>query len=176
MWCRRSCNTPGYDKSPSVLPPWGFFHKSTVLIIPQKAGHSGTSFAPKGSFRACKCKHSVNFTPGKMVPPDFVDLNKIAVWMFWRHRQIISRLQIVSSHHPGAATAMVPKSPIFLTRPPLFFGPEGGSPSKKLTPRKLLGLRNPHSPRPRGAVPCSSGRPRCRRGPRPGRRRKGVGG
>lgn len=34
--------------------------------------------------------------------------------------------------------------------PPLFFGPEGGSPSKKLTPRKLLGLRNPHSPRPPG--------------------------
>ena len=125
MWCRRSCDTPGYDKSPSVLPPWGFFHKSTVLIIPQKAGHSGTSFAPKGSFRACKCKHSVNFTPGKMVPPDFVDLNKIAVGMFWRHRQIISRLQIVSSHHPGAATAMVPKSPIFLTRPPYFSGRRG---------------------------------------------------
>lgn len=131
MWCRRSCDTPGYDKSPSVLLPWGFFHKSTVLIIPQKAGHSGTSFAPKGSFRACKCKHSVNFTSGKMVPPDFVDLNKIAAGMFWRHRQIISRLQIVSSRHPGAATAMVPKSLKFLTRP-LIFRAGGGKPFKKI--------------------------------------------
>lgn len=165
MWCRRSCGTPGYEKSPSVLPPWGFFHKSTVPIIPLKTSHSVSSFAPKGRFGACKCKHSVNFTPGKMVPPDFVALN-----------QIISRLQIVSSRHPGAATAMVPKSLKFLTRPPYFSGRRGGSPSKKLTPRKLLGLRNPHSPRPRGAVPCSSGRPRCRRGPRPGRRRKGAGG
>lgn len=131
MWCRRSCDTPGYDKSPSVLPPWGFFHKSIVLIIPQKAGHSGTSFAPKGSFRACKCKHSVNFTPSKIIPPDFVDLNKIAAGMFWRHRQIISRLQIVISRHPGAATAMVPKSLKFLTRP-LIFRAGGGKPFKKI--------------------------------------------
>lgn len=131
MWCRRSCGTPGYEKSPSVLPPWGFFHKSTVPIIPLKTSHSVSSFAPKGRFGACKCKHSVNFTPGKMIPPDFVDLNKIAAGMFWRHRQIISRLQIVSSRHPGAATAMVPKSLKFLTRP-LFFGPEGGKPFKKI--------------------------------------------
>lgn len=33
---------------------------------------------------------------------------------------------------------------------PYFSGRRGGSPSKKLTPRKLLGLPNPHSPRPRG--------------------------
>lgn len=131
MWCRRSCGTPGYEKSPSVLPPWGFFHKSTVPIIPLKTSHSVSSFAPKGRFGAYKCKHSVNFTPGKMVPPDFVDLNKIAVGMFWLHRQIISRLQIVSSYHPGAATAMVPKSPIFLTRP-LIFRAGGGKPFKKI--------------------------------------------
>lgn len=135
MWCRRSCDTPGYDKSPSVLPPWGFFHKSTVLIIPQKAGHSGTSFAPKGSFRACKCKHSVNChhfaALGKMLLPDFVALNQIAAGMFWRHRQIISRLQIVSSRHPGAATAMVPKSLKFLTRP-LIFRAGGWKPFKKI--------------------------------------------
>ena len=128
MWCRRSCDTPGYDKSPSVLPPWGFFHKSTVLIIPQKAGHSGTSFAPKGSFRACKCKHSENChhfaALGKMLLPDFVDLNKIAVGMFcWFHQY--------GMHHPGAATAMVPKSLKFLTRP-LIFRAGGGKPFKKI--------------------------------------------
>lgn len=53
-------------------------------------------------------------------------------------------------HHPGAATAIVPKSLKFLTRPLIFRAGGGESPSKKLTPRKLLGLRNPHSPRPRG--------------------------
>jgi hypothetical protein len=54
----------------------------------------------------------VNFTPGKMVSPDFVDLNKIAVGMFWRHRQIISRLQIVSSHHFVGSTNMVCTIPV----------------------------------------------------------------
>jgi hypothetical protein len=58
----------------------------------------------------------VNFTPGKMIPPDFVDLNKIAVGMFWRHRQIISRLQIVSSHHFVGSTNMVCTIPV--TPPP----------------------------------------------------------
>lgn len=71
MWCRRSCGTPGYEKSPSVLPPWGFFHKSTVPIIPLKTSHSVSSFAPKGRFGAYKCKHFVNChhfaTIGKMV-------------------------------------------------------------------------------------------------------------
>nr|DAW43140.1 MAG TPA: hypothetical protein [Caudoviricetes sp.] len=71
MWCRRSCGTPGYDESPSVLPPWGFFHKSTVPIIPLKTSHSVSSFAPKGRFGACKCKHSVNFTPRQDVPTRF---------------------------------------------------------------------------------------------------------
>ena len=123
MWCRRSCGTPGYEKSPSVLPPWGFFHKSTVPIIPLKTSHSVSSFAPKGRFGACKCKHSVNFTSGKMVPPDFVDLNKIAVGMFWQHQY--------GMRHPGDATAMVPKSPIFLTRP-LIFRAGGGKPFKKI--------------------------------------------
>lgn len=73
----------------------------------------------------------MNFTPCKMVPPDFVDLNKIAVGMFWQHRQIISCLQIVSSYHPGAATAIVPKSLKFLTRP-LIFRAGGGKPFKKI--------------------------------------------
>lgn len=190
MWCRRSCGTPGYEKSPSVLPPWGFFHKSTVPIIPLKTSHSVSSFAPKGRFGACKCKHSVNChhfaALGKMLLPDFVDLNKIAVGMFWQHRQIISRLQIVSSHHFVGSTNMVCPSrclhrhgaqiPEIFDPPPYFSGRRWGGPSKKLTPRKLLGLRNPHSPRPRGAVPSSSGRPQCRRGPGPGRRRKGAGG
>jgi hypothetical protein len=54
----------------------------------------------------------VNFTPGKMVPPDFVGLNKIAVGTFWRHRQIISRLQIVSSHHFVGSTNMVCAIPV----------------------------------------------------------------
>ena len=124
MWCRRSCGTPGYEKSPSVLPPWGFFHKSTVPIIPLKTSHSVSSFSTKGGFQGIICKYSVNghhfAAPGKMVPPDFVALN-----------QIVSRLQIVSSHHPGAATAMVPKSLKFLTRP-LIFRAGGGKPFKKI--------------------------------------------
>lgn len=32
----------------------------------------------------------------------------------------------------------------------LFRWPEDGSPSKNFAPRNILGLRNPHSPRPRG--------------------------
>ena len=42
-----------------------------------------------------------------MVLPDFVDLNKIAAGVFWWHQQIISRLQIVSSHHFVGSTNMV---------------------------------------------------------------------
>lgn len=189
MWCRRSCDTPGYDKSPSVLPPWGFFHKSTVLIIPQKAGHSGTSFAPKGSFRACKCKHSVNChhfaALGKMLLPDFVDLNQIAVGMFWRHRQNMSCLQIVSGHHFVGATNMVPAISVasppwcpglnFLNPSPFFWGQNAEPLQKFLHLEIFWGFGTRIRPAPR-AVPCSSGRPRCRRGPGPGRRRKGVGG
>ena len=53
------------------------------------------------------------------MPPDhadhFVDLAKM----------------VPGCHHPGAATAMVPKSPIFLTRP-LIFRAGGGKPFKKI--------------------------------------------
>lgn len=142
MWCRRSRDTPGYDKSPSVLPPWGFFHKSTVLIIPQKAGHSGTSFAPKGSFRACKCKHSVNFTSGKMVPTRFCcpqpNRCRDVLAAPTNHQPLTNCkqppfcwLRQYGMHHPGAATAMVPKSLKFLTRP-LIFRAGGGKPFKKI--------------------------------------------
>lgn len=57
------------------------------------------------------------------VPPDFVDLNKIAVGMIcWLHQY--------GMRHPGAATAMVPKSLKFLTRP-LIFRAGWGKPFKK---------------------------------------------
>lgn len=90
-----------------------------------------------------------------MVLPDFVDLNKIAAWVFcWLYQY--------GMHHLGGVTAMV-RSPEIFEPVTLFRRPEGGTPSKKFAPRNILGLSNPHRARRRGAVPYrrrgSSGRP-----------------
>ena len=58
-----------------------------------------------------------------MVPPDFVDLNRIAAGV---------------------------RSPEIFEPVTLFRWPEGGSPSKKFAPRNILGLPNPHRARRRG--------------------------
>lgn len=90
-----------------------------------------------------------------MVLPDFVDLNKIAAGVFcWLYQY--------GMRHLGGVTAMV-RSPEIFEPVTLFRWPEGGSPSKIFAPRNILGLRNPHRGRRRGAVPYrrrgSSGRP-----------------
>ena len=69
------------------------------------------------------------------------------------HRQNVSCLQIVSVHHPGDITAMFAPDLHFLTYTPLFWVSKRGSPSKNFAPRNILGLRNPHRARRRGAVP-----------------------
>lgn len=58
-----------------------------------------------------------------MVPPDFVDPNKIAAGV---------------------------RSPEIFEPVTLFRWPEGGSHSKKIAPRNILGLPNPHRARRRG--------------------------
>ena len=83
------------------------------------------------------------------------------------------------AHHPGDVTAMFATEQQFFDPYPLFQGSKRGSPSKNFEPRKILGLRNPHRARRRGAVPFrrragrGDGRPgRCRAagGRHPGRR------
>ena len=62
----------------------------------------------------------------------------------------MSCLQIVSVRHPGDITAMFAPDLHFFDLYPLFHGSKLGSPSKKLTPRNILGLPNPHRARRRG--------------------------
>ena len=66
------------------------------------------------------------------------------------HRQNVSCLQIVSVRHPGDVTAMFAPDLHFFDPYPLFRVSKRGSPSKNFAPRNILGLRNPHSPRPPG--------------------------
>ena len=55
-------------------------------------------------------------------------------------------------HHPGAATAMVPKSLKFLTRP-LIFRAGGGKPFKKIDTWKTFGASEPaFAPPPGGST------------------------
>lgn len=136
MWCRRSCDTPGYEKSPSVLPPWGFFHKSTVPIISQKTGHSGTSFPANAGFEGVVCKYSMNkhhfAAPGKMVPPDFVDLNQIAAGDDLPPPAKREPTTFCRQYHFVGSTQMVPTIPVtsppwcripkFFDPPPIFRG------------------------------------------------------
>ena len=118
-------------EKPSVLPPWGFFHKSTVLIIPLKTSHSVSSFAPKGCFLACKCKHSVNCRPRQDGLSRFCWPQQDRAGMICWHRQNVSCLQIVSGHHPGDITAMFATGLHFLTRTP-FFGCQNAEALQKI--------------------------------------------